>query len=78
MLTVCDNGAPMSKNIAAQLFEGPVDSQTGFGICLYQSSKLAAQFGYRLALTANSPGTICFALTNEAGVNDLLPERHVA
>ena len=61
-LTVCDDGTPVSKSMATQLFESPVASQTGFGVGLYQSSKLAAKLGYSLALTANVPGTVCFVL----------------
>jgi signal transduction histidine kinase len=64
-LAVCDNGAALAKGMADQLFEAPVTSQTGLGVGLYQSSKQAAQLGYRLALAANEPGTVCFVLTRE-------------
>jgi signal transduction histidine kinase len=64
-LTVCDTGAPISKNVASQLFDGAVASQTGFGVGLYQSSRLAAQSGYGLALVANSVGKVCFVLSGE-------------
>ena len=76
-LSVYDSGAPIAKAMAAQLFEGPVGSQTGFGVGLYQSSRLAAQYGYRLALATNVPGTVCFVLTSvqPAGV---APEKQVA
>src|SRR5689334_249895 len=66
-LAVCDNGAAMAKGMADQLFEAPVTSQTGLGVGLYQSSKQAAQLGYRLALAANEPGMVCFVLTREGG-----------
>ena len=62
-LTVCDNGAPVPKLVESQLFEGAVDSQTGLGMGLYQSSRLATQFGYRLKLVANLPGRVCFVLS---------------
>ena len=62
-LTVCDNGAPVPGLVASQLFEGAVDSQTGLGMGLYQSSRLATQFGYRLKLVANAPGRVCFVLS---------------
>lgn len=62
-LSVHDDGAAIPGTVAAQLFEAPVASQTGLGIGLYQSSKLAAQFGYRLTLARNRPGEVRFVLT---------------
>jgi len=61
-LAVCDNGAAVVKSTTEQLFEAPVQSQTGLGVALYQSAKQANQLGYRLALAANEPGTVCFVL----------------
>lgn len=61
-LTVCDNGAAMPKAVADHLFDGAVSSNTGLGVGLYQAGRLAAQCGYRLALTANAPGIVCFVL----------------
>jgi signal transduction histidine kinase len=66
-LTVCDNGAEIPADIAAQLFESAVPSQTGLGVGLYQAARQARQTGYRLALAANEPGRVCFVLTREAG-----------
>lgn len=66
-LTVCDNGAAIAKSTESQLFEAPVPSQSGLGVGLYHSARQAAQLGYRLALAANQPGTVCFVLTREAG-----------
>jgi len=66
-LTVCDNGAAIAKDLADQLFEAPVASQSGLGVGLYHSSRQAAQLEYRLALAANEPGKVCFVLTREAG-----------
>jgi C4-dicarboxylate-specific signal transduction histidine kinase len=65
-LSVCDNGAPVPKNVARQLFEGAVNSQTGLGVGLYQSSRLAAQCGYCLTLIANSRGRVCFLLSSKS------------
>jgi len=62
-LSVCDNGASIPASVASQLFEGAVASNTGFGVGLYQSARLAARCGYRLALVANSPGRVCFVLS---------------
>lgn len=64
-LTVCDNGAAIPDEVAAQLFDNPVQSHTGLGIGLFQAAKQAVQSGYRLALAANEPGMICFVLTHE-------------
>ncbi len=64
-LTVCDNGAAISKNVVAELFEAPVASHTGLGVGLYHAAKQANLLGYRLALAANEPGRVCFLLTRE-------------
>ena len=64
-LTVCDNGAAVPKNVADQLFDAPVTSQTGLGVGLYHSARQAAPLGYRLALTVNAAGTVCFVLSRE-------------
>jgi signal transduction histidine kinase len=61
--TVCDNGAPIAKNVASQLIAAPVVSQTGLGIGLYHAGKQADRLGYNLVLAANEPGKVCFALT---------------
>jgi len=61
-LTVCDNGAAIAKEVADQLFEAPVTSQTGLGIGLYHSARQAAQLGYRLAIASNRAGAVCFML----------------
>jgi len=66
-LTVCDNGAPVPRHVASQLFEGAVGSHTGLGVGLYQSSRLARQYGYRLTLLANAPGRVCFVLSRASG-----------
>lgn len=77
-LTVCDNGAAVSKTVANQLFDGAVNSNTGFGVGLYQSSRLAVQCGYRLALAANAPGIVCFVLSSEPAAGVEAPEKQVA
>ena len=62
-LTVCDNGAAIPKGVASHLFEGAVASNTGFGVGLYQSARLASESGYRLALFSNVAGRVCFVLS---------------
>jgi signal transduction histidine kinase len=77
-LAVCDNGTALSQTLASQLFEGPVLSHTGFGVGLFQSSRLAAQSGYRLALAANRPGSVCFMLESEPAADARAVDRQVA
>jgi signal transduction histidine kinase len=67
-LTVCDTGAAIPKGIVEQLFEATTPSHTGLGVGLFQASRQAVQAGYRLALAANEPGTVCFVLTRQSGV----------
>jgi hypothetical protein len=64
-LTVSDNGPAVSKSVAQELFSAPVHSQNGFGVGLYQSSWLAADFGYTLSLNANDPGMVSFVLASQ-------------
>jgi len=61
-LEVRDGGAVIPDALAAKLLKGPVPSERGLGIGLYQSARLAAQVGYRLALAANEPGRVSFRL----------------
>jgi signal transduction histidine kinase len=61
-LTVCDTGSAVPKNIAANLFTASVRSQTGLGIGLYQAGKQAEQLGYKLQLSNNNDGAVCFEL----------------
>ncbi|MGH8755694.1 MAG: hypothetical protein ACREU0_07725 [Burkholderiales bacterium] len=61
-LSICDDGVPLSESIARQLFSGPVPSQTGLGIGLYQAWRQAEEQGYRLRLASNHIGKVCFEL----------------
>jgi signal transduction histidine kinase len=62
-LSACDSGQPVPENIAANLLRGAVVSENGLGIGLYQAARWASQSGYRLTLTSNLPGKVCFELT---------------
>lgn len=64
-LTVCDNGAAIAPGLASQLFAAPVASRIGLGVGLYHAAQQAQRLGYRLALAANEPGRVCFALMRE-------------
>jgi signal transduction histidine kinase len=66
-LSVCDNGTAVNKAIASQLFESPVQSQSGLGVGLYHAAKQAGNLGYRLKLEANEEGNVCFTLARESG-----------
>jgi signal transduction histidine kinase len=59
-LVVCDSGEPIPETIAANLLRGVVVSENGLGIGLYQASRWAGQLGYRLKLTSNRAGNVCF------------------
>jgi signal transduction histidine kinase len=61
-LMVCDTGGPMPAQTAARLLTAPVASTTGLGIGLYQAARQAETLGYRLRLTHNEPGRVCFEL----------------
>jgi signal transduction histidine kinase len=74
-LRVCDDGAAVARTVAPQLFAGPVASQTGLGVGLYQASRLALESGYRLVLESNEPGRVCFALSPLSASRTV---RHVA
>ena len=51
--------------LAWWLLRAPVSSQSGFGIGLYQTSKLAEISGFALTLTRNEAGNVCFTLRGE-------------
>jgi len=59
-LVICDSGTPIPEAITAKLLLGAVSSENGLGIGLYQASRWAEQLGYRLKLTSNRPGKVCF------------------
>lgn len=61
-LQVCDTGAAIPAALAARLGHEPVKSENGLGIGMYQVARLAATAGYRLDLTSNVPGRVCFRL----------------
>ncbi len=61
-LTVRDSGTPVPESIANKLLSGPVKSQSGFGIGLYQAAKQATAQGYDLSIKDNIKGEVCFSL----------------
>jgi signal transduction histidine kinase len=65
-LLVCDSGSAIPADKEKLLLQGPVASENGLGIGLYQAAKQAQQNGYELALESNEPGRVCFKLTGKA------------
>ncbi len=63
--SVCDSGAPVAAEVLRGLLRGPVPSETGFGIGLYQTSRLAEISGFSLQLSENDLGRVCFSLRGE-------------
>jgi hypothetical protein len=61
-LKVTDEGQAVPETLASQLFNAPVQSNSGLGVGLYQSAKFAKEQGFRLELQDNRAGSVCFAL----------------
>jgi len=66
-LTVCDDGDRIPEKISANLLRAVVSSENGLGIGLYQAARWAGQLGYRLSLTSNQDGNVCFELRDSEG-----------
>jgi len=62
-LSVSDTGSAISPDIYSLLFKEVVSSQDGFGIGLYQSHELANNYGFKLKVSENTDGNVCFSLT---------------
>jgi len=60
---VCDTGGEIPGETARELLRGPVPSESGLGIGLYQVARLAETCGFTLALAQNSGGEVCFTLS---------------
>lgn len=63
---VHDTGKPVSRDVVRGLFQGPVPSETGYGIGLFQLYRQAEASGYKLRLVANELGNVCFELSTAA------------
>jgi signal transduction histidine kinase len=62
VLRVTDTGRPVAKNVLEGLLKGPVPSDTGYGIGLYQVARQADMLGFALRLATNEPGEVTFEL----------------
>jgi K+-sensing histidine kinase KdpD len=65
-MRICDNGSPVPKAIAQVLFRGPVPSESGLGVGLYQAAAFAEKSGYELLLAENREGSVCFELNRSS------------
>jgi hypothetical protein len=65
VLRVCDSGRPVSRNVLQGLLRGPVPSDTGYGIGLYQVARQAEMSGFSFRLAGNEQGQVCFELRGE-------------
>lgn len=62
-LEVCDGGRAVAPQTAAELLRGPVPSDSGLGIGLYQVARHAETCGFALALAHNADGKVSFVLS---------------
>jgi signal transduction histidine kinase len=62
-LEVCDAGRAMPAVTARELLRGPVPSDSGLGIGLYQVARHADVSGFTLALAHNEGGKVSFVLS---------------
>ena len=61
-LEVCDGGRAIAVETATELLRGPVPSESGLGIGLYQVARHAEVSGFSLVLAHNADGKVCFVL----------------
>jgi signal transduction histidine kinase len=61
-LSVSDSGTPAPDHVARNLFLGPVSSDFGLGVGLYQAARQAALMGFRLELPENRAGRVTLRL----------------
>jgi signal transduction histidine kinase len=66
-LTVCDSGRPVAREVLAGLLRGPVPSDSGYGIGLYQVGRQAELLGFSFRIAANEQGNVCFELAGDLG-----------
>ena len=65
VLSVQDSGRPVARTVMHELLKGPVPSETGYGIGLYQVARQAELSGFNFRLARNEPGDVSFELRGE-------------
>jgi signal transduction histidine kinase len=65
VLSVQDSGRTVPRAAIGGLLRGPVPSETGYGIGLYQVARQAELSGFTFRLVRNEPGDVCFELRGE-------------
>ncbi len=65
-LTVTDSGIAVAPGVLHGLLRGPVPSEAGYGIGLYQTARLAEISGYSIMLSSNESCKVGFTLKGEA------------
>ena len=66
-LRVSDSGSAVPPEVEQRLLRGPVASQGGLGIGLYQAARQAEAAGFALALETNRDGEVTFRLSGPVG-----------
>lgn len=67
LLEVSDAGGAIAGETARELLHGPVRSESGLGIGLYQVARQAEAAGFTLALAHNADGKVSFVLSGVPG-----------
>jgi signal transduction histidine kinase len=60
---VSDSGTSIDSTLESKLLRGPVSSEDGLGIGLYQAMRQAELHSYQLVLERNRDGCVCFCLS---------------
>ena len=72
---MCDTGTPVAEAVTRKLFREPIERDGGLGIGLYQAARQAQLAGYRLELTHNRAGYVCFTLSRETAAGHFSAEK---
>ena len=67
LLEISDAGGAIAGETARELLHGPVPSESGLGIGLYQVARQAEACGFTLALAHNADGKVSFLLSGVPG-----------
>ena len=68
--SVCDDGSEIAAETVHRLLHTVVESEDGFGIGLFQAARWAEQSGYKLQLTDNEKGRVCFELSESGEIEN--------